>query len=100
MQAFEECGVDLLLSGHLHLAYSGAAALPEHTLRWHGALAVSAGTATSTRVRGEPNEFNLLRVAKRFIEIQRMAWDEASGSFEAAGRESFERGPDGWIRCA
>jgi 3',5'-cyclic AMP phosphodiesterase CpdA len=99
MQAFEECGVDLLLSGHLHLAYSGAAALSRHALRCHGALAVSAGTATSTRVRGEPNEFNVLHVAKRFIEVQRMAWADASGSFEASGRESFERGVDGWNRC-
>jgi len=93
MKAFDECGVDLLLSGHLHVAYSGAT-IP--ALRCRGALAVSAGTATSTRVRGDPNEFNVLHLTKRRIEVERQAWDETMGAFQASGRMVFERQPDGW----
>jgi 3',5'-cyclic AMP phosphodiesterase CpdA len=96
MQAFEECGVDLLLSGHLHVAYSGATALSGRALQCHGALAVSAGTATSTRVRGEPNEFNVLRVAKRLIEVDRLEWADETGTFEVSDQTSFARGVGGW----
>jgi len=98
LQAFEECGVDLLLSGHLHLAYSGAAALSARALRGHRALAVSAGTATSTRLRGEPNEFNVLRVDKQLIQVERMAWAAEAGTFETSDQTSFVRGADGWTR--
>jgi len=98
MQAFEACGIDLLLSGHLHVAYSGVTPLSERALRCGSALAVSAGTATSTRVRGEPNEFNVLRVAKRLIEVERVVWAEQKGRFDAGERTSFVRQADGWAR--
>ncbi len=96
MQAFAECGVDLMLSGHLHVAYSGRSALSERALQTGGALAVSAGTATSTRVRGEPNEFNVLRVSKRHVEIERRTWSAEIGTFERSGVSSYARGNAGW----
>ena len=60
MQAFAECGVDLLLSGHLHRTHSGSTAL-RYEIAGYAALVVQAGTATSTRGRGEANSFNVLR---------------------------------------
>ena len=97
MQAFEDCEVDLLLSGHLHLAYSGATAADTSVPASRRVLAVSAGTATSTRVRGEPNEFNVLRVIPGHIDVHRMGWVDANGAFEVAATASYERGSDGWI---
>ncbi|MEP6503813.1 MAG: metallophosphoesterase [Betaproteobacteria bacterium] len=96
MHAFAECGIDLLLSGHLHLAYSGEASLSARTLEGYGALAVSAGTATSTRVRGEPNEFNVLQISDRGIEIERHAWTPDTGVFARTGVSSFVRDDEGW----
>lgn len=96
MRTFAECGVDLLLSGHLHVAYSGESSLSAHVMEGHGALAVSAGTATSTRVRGEPNEFNVLRVSKERIQVERLAWVATRGSFERADMSTFRRTPQGW----
>jgi len=99
MRLFEECGVDLLLSGHLHVAYSGAAAPLEEAAPRPGPLAVSAGTATSTRVRCEPNEFNVLRVDKQHVDVARLTWSEPDGEFRAAARSSFVRDGGPWRRA-
>lgn len=96
MRAFAECGIDLLLSGHLHAGYSGESALSSRVLEGYGALAVSAGTATSTRVRGEPNEFNVLRISGARVEIERHAWAEHAMAFERTSVMPFERGQQGW----
>lgn len=96
MRAFAECGVDLLLSGHLHVAYSGESAPASGVLAGHEALAVSAGTATSTRVRGDPNEFNVLRVSKRRVEVETHAWVNDRNAFERTRLSAFERTDLGW----
>ena len=38
------------------------------------ALVVQAGTATSTRARGETNSFNRLRIDGDLIDVERWAW--------------------------
>jgi 3',5'-cyclic AMP phosphodiesterase CpdA len=94
MEAFARCGVDLLLAGHLHASHSGNSA-ERYEIDGYAALVVQAGTATSTRGRGETNSFNVLQVDAGEITVQRYAWTE-DGGFAIASVDVFRRLGDAW----
>ena len=89
MQAFAGCGVDLFLSGHLHRTHASNTAR-RYAIEGFAALVVQAGTATSTRGRGEPNSFNVLRIGATGMQVETLAWDPASGRFQSFSRQEFE----------
>jgi 3',5'-cyclic AMP phosphodiesterase CpdA len=97
MRAFAQCGVDLLLSGHLHKSYSGDTG-GVHALAGYAALAVSAGTATSDRLRGETNQFNVLRLDKQRIAVECHAWSAADGVYRPIETSRFDRHGERWQR--
>lgn len=97
MKTLAECGVDILLAGHAHMSHAG-----DTTARYRigdfAALVVQAGTATSTRGRGETNAFNALKVTRDHIAVERHAWDETRSAFIVASTERFRRTGEGWLR--
>jgi 3',5'-cyclic AMP phosphodiesterase CpdA len=95
MAAFAECGIDLLLAGHLHLSHSSSTA-ERYRISEYAALVIQAGTATSTRGRGEVNSFNVVRVEPARVEVDRYGWDVLSNSFALVGTEVFLRSGGVW----
>lgn len=93
--AFAECGTDMLLAGHLHATHAGTTDA-SYPLANYSALVVQAGTATSTRGRGEANSFNVIRLDYPHITIDRYAWQESQTAFECAGQEHFKREGESW----
>lgn len=96
--AFARCGVDLLLAGHLH-ASRASSTDDRYPFSAYEALIVSAGTATSTRGRGEANSFNLLRLSKTRIEVERLECVDERQGFLTSSLQVFERNLSGgsWI---
>jgi 3',5'-cyclic AMP phosphodiesterase CpdA len=87
------CGADMFLSGHLHESGVGHTAT-RYRIEGVSALVVHAGTALSTRARGETNSFNVLRVSPRHIEIDRYAWQD--NDFRIASTDAFDHDSRGW----
>jgi 3',5'-cyclic AMP phosphodiesterase CpdA len=88
-------GADVFLTGHLHTSYAGHTAA-RYDCGGPSAVVVEAGTATSTRKRGEGNAFNLLRVQGKEISVERHMWDDVRRAFLPIDAQRFTRGPDGW----
>lgn len=78
------CGVDVLVSGHLHATSIGTTV----------SLVVQAGTAASSRTREEPNSFNVLRIERARIDVEHHVL--RAGGFVRAAAQSFERRAEGW----
>jgi hypothetical protein len=89
-------GVDIFLTGHLHLTYVGHTAV-RYRVRGRSAIVVEAGTATSHRGRGEANSFNLLRIETGRVTVERHDWDDKAARFAVASIEEFSRSDGGWI---
>lgn len=90
-------GADVFLTGHLHVGYVGHTAV-RYGIAGRSAIVVEAGTATSVRLRGEINSFNVLRIDPDAVQIERRAWSETSGRFVPDERDLFTRTPAGWSR--
>ena len=85
-----ECGVDIVLSGHLHnwqarpFADAG------------GVLFVQAGTSLSTRHRGEPNDFNLLTIEGARVRVEQWTASHDEPDFAPARKVDFEKTAGTW----
>jgi len=95
MEKLAAAGADLFLAGHLHVSHIGRTA-ERYQIAGHSALVVQAGTM-STRGRGELNSFNVLRLARPQIAIERYTWSEEEETFLPAWTGTFRHAPDGWL---
>ena len=93
MQMFARCGADILLSGHLHASHASDTRL-RYKIGDFAALVVQAGTATSTRGRGEANSFNVVTVDHPRVRVERFAWTGAD--FAPQDAAAYEHTSQGW----
>ncbi|HEV2748133.1 MAG TPA: metallophosphoesterase [Allosphingosinicella sp.] len=85
--AVAEAGVQILLAGHFHRSYASSAREMVETAG--PSLVIQAGTATSTRLRGdELQSFNWIEAAPADVELRVERWD---GRAFVAGRPTFFR---------
>jgi 3',5'-cyclic AMP phosphodiesterase CpdA len=97
MESLASCGADLFLAGHLHISHTTHSA-KRYNIKGHSALVVQAGTAASTRSRGEANSFNVIRIDRPHIAVERLEWQPDRANFDLVMTERFTHTPDGWSR--
>ncbi|BDS06400.1 phosphodiesterase [Oceaniferula spumae] len=83
--------VDIVFAGHFHQAYSGVIEL-EHEDR--NVVVSQAATACSTRTKGEPAGFHLVKLSNKRIEILRYRW--LKGEFLHDLTSCFEKSEERW----
>jgi len=99
MSRLAAANADLFLSGHLHISHVSRAA-DRYEIDGHSGLIVQAGTV-STRGRGELPSFNVLRMQRPEIVVERRLWDEATTSFTAETVGCYQHSATGWaMACA
>jgi predicted phosphodiesterase len=82
LELFGQCGVDIVLTGHLHESYATL-----HPQAERGILIVQAGTAASLRGRGSEqlkNSFNLIQVTKQEVRVTSYIYSNEHANFKAA----------------
>jgi predicted phosphodiesterase len=92
LDAIGDAGVDLLLAGHNHQASIHSAR--DLVTRAGPALVVQAGTATSVRVREQPQSFNIIETASGTVQITVAKWQGAR--FEKGDAQVYRQQGDHW----
>jgi 3',5'-cyclic AMP phosphodiesterase CpdA len=94
LEMIGEIGVDLLLAGHNHRASHQDSA--DFVTKSTGALVIQAGTATSTRVRGEHQSFNRIIVNGENVEVTLVGWHHTE--FRDGDPARFTRRDGRWVK--
>jgi 3',5'-cyclic AMP phosphodiesterase CpdA len=103
VHAMGACRGDAVLTGHLHTGHAAVRIAGAGDTGW-GVMLIQAGTALSTRLRGEQPGFNILRIGPgdgpgrsgARCAVEHRSWSEAEAGFVTTERAVFRRGERGW----
>jgi 3',5'-cyclic AMP phosphodiesterase CpdA len=99
MHELTEMGVDLFLAGHAHRCFS-TCSTGYYRMATRSSVIVQAGTSISTRVRGEPNSFNVLELSTSEILIHIQNWDSERKRFVEVSPVKFVASEQDWVNAA
>jgi 3',5'-cyclic AMP phosphodiesterase CpdA len=94
--ALEDAGLELILSGHLHVAHLGDTAAFRSADR--AIVTVLAGTCMSVRRRGEPNGYNRILLDGPALRIVQRVWD--GRAFVDGAVKLYRRDAGRWRKLA
>lgn len=97
MKKLSQLGVDVFLSGHLHLHHIGDTTL-RYKIKDYNGLIIQAGTAISLRSRGEPVSFNMLEIDRHNIKIDHYVGNMGTPEFSLHATEQFIYTERGWLK--
>ncbi len=98
MVRIADCGGDVFLAGHLHVSNIETTAKRYNLENGRIALVIQAGTATSVRVRGEVNSFNLIEFDLPELRIERLECTTVETGFVPAENKNYAQSENGWKR--
>src|ERR1700736_6295374 len=96
MKVLAEIRVDMLLAGHFHIGGTSQTTA-RYQIDNYSALIVAAGTTTSTRGRGQPNSFNVIKIGLPAATISQYRWQVERSMFDLFSTERFVRTENGWM---
>lgn len=85
------CGTDIVLSGHTHMPHAGFADTAA------GVLFLQVGTAVSTRIKTDANDFALVQITGQEVLLRTWLAPRGAG-FSEGPAARFLAGPKGWQR--
>lgn len=89
LDVFAKGGADLIVTGHAHIAQAEIKTTRDRTL-----VVSAAGTASSTRLRGELPSFNLMRYERDRLEIETHRY--GADGYDHERVHQFQRSKEGW----
>ncbi len=95
LEVLERLEVDLLLAGHLHHGYTGNLRT-QYPSSQRAIITAQAGTAISSRVRQEPNGYNIIRLKDDSFGIEVRRWCESENRFIESDTIEFAREDGQW----
>jgi 3',5'-cyclic AMP phosphodiesterase CpdA len=96
MSTIADCGADVFLAGHLHMSHFGNTAKRYKLENGRAALVIQAGTATSTRARGEAHSFNVIEFEHPMLTVRKLDCQSLELGFREVQTRRYEHTAQGW----
>ncbi len=100
MVQIADCGANVFLSGHLHVSRVANTANRYKLDSGRNALVIQAGTATSTRGRGEANSFNFVEFEQPHLNVKKFECENSQTGFVQVGMQKFTQNEKGWAEVS
>ena len=95
MERLAAANADLFLSGHLHISHVSHVA-DRYKAGGHTGLIVQAGTVSTRGRGGQAPSFNVLKMHRPEIDLERHSWDDLTASFTSSPVGRYIHTESGW----